>query len=108
MRQFHRVEKPAAAVIKHSNPCGCGEADDIGTALERAMAGDPQSAFGGIVALNRPVDAATAEGLASLFLEVVVAPGFQPEVAFQSTGPSSCQLSFNGKRLPAVSLRNWS
>lgn len=74
-------DRPAAAVIKHSNPCGCGEADEIGTALERAMAGDPQSAFGGIVALNRDVDAALADAIAqpNRFLEVILAPEFSDE-----------------------------
>ena len=69
-------ERPAVAVIKHTNPCGVALADTAAEAWRRALAADPVSAFGGIVALNREVDAATAEGLASLFLEVVVAPGF--------------------------------
>jgi len=68
--------RPTAAVIKHTNPCGVASADRLDEAWRRALAADPVSAFGGIVALNRPVDAATAEGLASIFLEVVVAPGF--------------------------------
>ena len=69
-------DRPAVAIIKHTNPCGVALADKLAEAWGRALAADPVSAFGGIVALNRPVDAATAEGLASLFLEVVVAPGF--------------------------------
>jgi phosphoribosylaminoimidazolecarboxamide formyltransferase/IMP cyclohydrolase len=68
--------EPAVAIIKHTNPCGVAVAETPVLAWERALAADPVSAFGGIVALNRMVDAATAEGLASLFLEVVVAPGF--------------------------------
>jgi phosphoribosylaminoimidazolecarboxamide formyltransferase/IMP cyclohydrolase len=71
-------ERPACAFIKHTNPCGVALGARIAEAWQRALAADPVSAFGGIVALNRPVDAATAEGLASLFLEVVVAPGFEP------------------------------
>jgi phosphoribosylaminoimidazolecarboxamide formyltransferase/IMP cyclohydrolase len=67
---------PAVAIIKHTNPCGVAVADALPLAWERALAADPVSAFGGIVALNREVEAVTAEGLASLFLEVVVAPGF--------------------------------
>jgi phosphoribosylaminoimidazolecarboxamide formyltransferase/IMP cyclohydrolase len=70
---------PACAIVKHMNPCGAAEADDPVTAWERALAGDPVSAFGGVVALTRPVDAALAERLAAIFLEVVVAPGFSPE-----------------------------
>ena len=72
-------ERPGVAIIKHTNPCGVALADRLADAWEKALAADPMSAFGGIVALNRPVDAMTAEGLASLFLEVVVAPGFEPE-----------------------------
>ena len=72
-------ERPAVAIIKHTNPCGVAVADGLADAWARALAADPVSAFGGIVALNRDVDAATAAGLASLFLEVVVAPGFSAE-----------------------------
>ncbi len=68
--------EPAVAIIKHTNPCGVAVAERLDLAWQRALAADPVSAFGGIVALNRAVDAATAEGLAGLFLEVVVAPGF--------------------------------
>jgi len=69
-------ERPAAAVIKHTNPCGCGVADDLSTAFARAWSGDPQSAFGGIVALNRRLDADLARLMASPehFLEVIIAP----------------------------------
>jgi len=72
-------ERPGVAIIKHTNPSGVALADRLPDAWSKALAADPVSAFGGIVALNRQVDAATAEGLASLFLEVVVAPGFEPE-----------------------------
>ncbi|MDG2148294.1 MAG: bifunctional phosphoribosylaminoimidazolecarboxamide formyltransferase/IMP cyclohydrolase [Planctomycetota bacterium] len=70
---------PAAAVIKHTNPCGCGVADDIATAFERAWLGDSQSAFGGIVSLNRPVteDLARAIAKPEHFLEVIVAPSYE-------------------------------
>jgi phosphoribosylaminoimidazolecarboxamide formyltransferase/IMP cyclohydrolase len=72
-------DRPAVAIIKHTNPCGVALADSLAEAWTRALAADPVSAFGGIVAFNREVDAATAEGLASLFLEVVVAPGFSDD-----------------------------
>jgi phosphoribosylaminoimidazolecarboxamide formyltransferase/IMP cyclohydrolase len=71
-------DRPAAAVIKHANPCGVSVADDIATAYERAHACDPVSAFGGIVAVNRAVPVAMAEALAPIFTEVVVAPGYEP------------------------------
>ncbi len=73
------VARAAAAVIKHTNPCGAALSDSLREAYVRARATDPVSAFGGIVALNRDVDRATAEELSSTFLEAVAAPGFAPE-----------------------------
>ncbi len=70
-------EGPAAVVIKHANPCGVAVADDITTAYVRAHDCDTDSAFGGIVAVNRPVTEAMAEALAPIFTEVVVAPGYE-------------------------------
>jgi phosphoribosylaminoimidazolecarboxamide formyltransferase/IMP cyclohydrolase len=72
-------EAPAAVVIKHANPCGAAVADDILTAYTRAHECDPVSAFGGIVALNRPCTLAVAEALGPVFTEVLVAPGFEPD-----------------------------
>jgi phosphoribosylaminoimidazolecarboxamide formyltransferase/IMP cyclohydrolase len=71
--------RAAAAVIKHTNPCGAALADNLREAYVRARSTDPVSAFGGIVALNRAVDLATAEELSSTFLEAVVAPDFDPK-----------------------------
>lgn len=70
---------PTAVAVKHMNPCGVGEGDTIYEAFEKAFAGDPTSIFGGIVALNREVDSETAEKLAAIFLEVIIAPGFTEE-----------------------------
>jgi phosphoribosylaminoimidazolecarboxamide formyltransferase/IMP cyclohydrolase len=69
-------DEPAAAVIKHTNPAGCAVADTVADAYADALATDPKSAFGGIVALNRECDAATAEQIIDSFKEVVVAPGY--------------------------------
>jgi phosphoribosylaminoimidazolecarboxamide formyltransferase len=69
-------DEPAAAVIKHTNPAGCATADTLAEAYADALSTDPMSAFGGIVALNRPCDAATAEQIVDSFKEVVVAPGY--------------------------------
>jgi len=66
---------PAAVVVKHANPCGAAEADALEAAFTGAWAGDSQAAFGGVVALSRPVDEATARQIAGRFIEVVVAPG---------------------------------
>ncbi len=73
--------KPAVAVLKHNNPCGCAVSDQIATATRNAMAGDPLSAFGSILGFNRPVDAAAAEILAEpgLFVEAIVAPSFDQD-----------------------------
>ena len=72
-------QHPAAAIIKHTNPCGCAISADIADAYRRAYECDPKSAFGGVVAVNRPLDAETAEQIAAIFVEVVIAPGFRPE-----------------------------
>ncbi len=71
------IDLPAAVVVKHTNPCGVATGSGAAEALLRALDADRVSAFGGIVALNRPVDAAAAEHLAGLFLECVVAPAFE-------------------------------
>ena len=72
---------PAAVVIKHNNPCGAAVADSLNVALQRALDGDPVSAFGSVLGLNRAVDAATAEVLCTpgLFIEAIAAPDFAPE-----------------------------
>ncbi|MFB6074036.1 MAG: bifunctional phosphoribosylaminoimidazolecarboxamide formyltransferase/IMP cyclohydrolase [Haloarculaceae archaeon] len=69
-------DEPASAVIKHTNPAGCAVAETPAEAYADALATDPKSAFGGIVALNRECDAATAEQIVDSFKEVVVAPGY--------------------------------
>ena len=68
----------ACVIVKHTNPCGAAERATLLGAWEAALAGDPVSAFGGVVALRGPVDRALAERLVSIFLEVVVAPSFEP------------------------------
>jgi len=72
-------EKPAVAIIKHSNPCGAAWADDVATAYDLALGTDSTSAFGGIVAMNRKVSGAVAKKIAGIFTEVVVAPAFSDE-----------------------------
>jgi phosphoribosylaminoimidazolecarboxamide formyltransferase/IMP cyclohydrolase len=68
-------DKPAVAIIKHANPCGVAIGADMKDAYLKALACDSTSAFGGIVALNRPLDGPTAEEIAKIFTEVVIAPG---------------------------------
>jgi phosphoribosylaminoimidazolecarboxamide formyltransferase/IMP cyclohydrolase len=67
---------PACVIVKHTNPCGAAERGGVNEAWDAALAADPVSAFGGVVAVTRPVDGLLAERLTSLFLEVVVAPGY--------------------------------
>ena len=76
VREF---DEPAAVVVKHTNPCGVATADGVAEAYERALATDEKSAFGGIVALNRRCDAATARQITDSFKEVVVAPEYTDE-----------------------------
>ncbi|MFO7893015.1 MAG: bifunctional phosphoribosylaminoimidazolecarboxamide formyltransferase/IMP cyclohydrolase [Longimicrobiales bacterium] len=73
---WSREDGVACCIIKHTTPCGLALGDDAEDAYRRALAGDPVSAFGGIVALNVPVTAAAAEAMATHFLEVIVAPDF--------------------------------
>jgi phosphoribosylaminoimidazolecarboxamide formyltransferase / IMP cyclohydrolase len=73
--EFAPGDGPACAIIKHANPCGVAQGESLVAAYRRALACDPTSAFGGIIALNRPLDAATAEEIATMFTEVVIAPG---------------------------------
>jgi len=79
MRLGAEFSGPAVAIIKHTNPCGCAVGDSVLDAYRRARETDPVSAFGGIVAVNRPVDAALGRELAETFLECVIAPGYAPE-----------------------------
>jgi phosphoribosylaminoimidazolecarboxamide formyltransferase/IMP cyclohydrolase len=71
--------EPAASVIKHTNPCGVATGSDAADAYVRARDADPLSAFGGIIGLNRPLDAATAEAIVTTFIEAVVAPSVEAE-----------------------------
>jgi len=70
-------ERPACVIVKHNNPCGAAVAGSVGDAYERALACDPLSAFGGVIVLNRPIDAALAERLHAHFVEVLLAPGYE-------------------------------
>ncbi|MHC1745584.1 MAG: bifunctional phosphoribosylaminoimidazolecarboxamide formyltransferase/IMP cyclohydrolase [Negativicutes bacterium] len=72
-------DQPAATIIKHTNPCGTGIGSTLAAAYQKAYMADPVSAFGGIVAVNRVVDAATAAQIGEIFIEAVIAPGFEPE-----------------------------
>ena len=79
--EFANDPQACVAILKHTNPCGMALGDTLEEAYRAALAGDPVSAFGGIVAMNRPIDAATAKLLTEIFLECVVAPGCAEDAA---------------------------
>ncbi len=95
---------PAAAVIKHSNPCGFAVHERLSEAYRLAREGDPLSAFGGIVALNRACDRATAEVIAETFIEGVVAPGFSAEALELLGKKKNLRLVAVGELVPARGL----
>ncbi|OYV85840.1 MAG: bifunctional phosphoribosylaminoimidazolecarboxamide formyltransferase/IMP cyclohydrolase, partial [Acidiphilium sp. 21-68-69] len=72
-------DRPAVVIVKHANPCGVALGADLAEAWDRALECDPVSAFGGIIAVNRPLDAAAAEKMASIFSEVIIAPDAAPD-----------------------------
>ncbi len=103
VRQF---EAPACVIVKHANPCGVAVAADLRTAYERAYEPDPTSAFGGIIAFNRPLDAATAAAIVERqFVEVIVAPACAPAALAALAGKQNVRVLETGPldRVPAPS-----
>ena len=88
--------RPAVAIIKHANPCGVAIDEEVAGAYAKALACDPVSAYGGIVALNRPLDAATAGQIARLFTEVVIAPDASEEARALLAGKQNLRLLLTG------------
>ncbi|MBN2171557.1 MAG: bifunctional phosphoribosylaminoimidazolecarboxamide formyltransferase/IMP cyclohydrolase [Candidatus Krumholzibacteriota bacterium] len=86
------LDGPAAAVIKHGNPCGVGFGADIGAALAAAWSSDPVSAYGSVIALSHPADEAVAAALAKKFVEVLVAPGYLPAARERLLGKKKLRL----------------
>jgi phosphoribosylaminoimidazolecarboxamide formyltransferase/IMP cyclohydrolase len=78
-RMVAPFEGPAVVIVKHNNPCGVGRGEDLETAYRRALECDPLSAFGSVIAVNRPATRELAEAMTDLFVEVIVAPGFDEE-----------------------------
>ena len=83
---------PASVIVKHNNPCGTAENAALAEAYRQALACDPVSAFGGVLAFNRPLDAATAAEVAKLFVECIVAPGYDPAAREALTGKKNLRL----------------
>ncbi len=91
-RAAYDFADPTVAIIKHANPCGIALGTDVADAYTKAFACDPVSAFGGVVAANRPVTRAMAEAMADVFTEVVVAPGFEPAALELLTAKKNVRL----------------
>jgi phosphoribosylaminoimidazolecarboxamide formyltransferase/IMP cyclohydrolase len=89
---------PACAIVKHNNPCGCALGESAHDAYERAFACDPMSAYGGVIAINRPVDLACAQALSKQFVEVLLAPGFDP---------NALELLTQKKNVRLLELADW-
>ncbi|MBK5444606.1 MULTISPECIES: bifunctional phosphoribosylaminoimidazolecarboxamide formyltransferase/IMP cyclohydrolase [unclassified Peribacillus] len=99
--------EPAAVAVKHMNPCGVGVGTTILEAYEKAYEADSTSIFGGIIALNREVDKATAEKLHEIFLEIIIAPGFTEEAVEVLTSKKNLRLltiDFNSAKKPERKL----
>jgi phosphoribosylaminoimidazolecarboxamide formyltransferase/IMP cyclohydrolase len=85
-------ERPASAVIKHTNPCGCAEADALADSYRRAFEADPVSAFGGVLAFNRRLDEDTAHEIAKTFIEAIAAPDYSAEALAVLTAKKNLRL----------------
>jgi phosphoribosylaminoimidazolecarboxamide formyltransferase/IMP cyclohydrolase len=91
-------ELPACVIVKHNNPCGVAVASDVRDAYERARDCDPVSAYGGVIVVNRPVDAALGELLAGTFVEVLLAPGYDEAALAALTRKPNTRVMLNGDR----------
>lgn len=92
LRAAYDFDTPAVAIIKHANPCGIATADTVEQAHALAHACDPVSAFGGVIAANRPITRAAAESIAEIFTEVIVAPSFEPDALELLTAKKNLRL----------------
>jgi phosphoribosylaminoimidazolecarboxamide formyltransferase/IMP cyclohydrolase len=90
--EFGPTADPAVAIIKHTNPCGVATGVTVLEAYLRALEADPVSAFGGVIGINRVVDAAAAEEIAKLFVEAIVAPSFTPEAVARFASKKNLRL----------------
>jgi len=85
-------ERPTIVIVKHLSPCGIASADNLVSAYRSALECDPVSAYGGVIASNRPVDQALAEAVGGLFVECIIAPGFSPEAVLALARKKNCRL----------------
>ena len=75
----NEFERPAVAIVKHTNPCGCAEQESLVEAYRKAFEADPVSAYGGVIGINRPIDEETAREIAKTFIEAIAAPDYSAE-----------------------------
>lgn len=99
-------EQPAIAIIKHANPCGVAVAENITEAFKKALACDPVSAYGGIIATNRTLDVATVQALGNLFLEVIIAPDAEKEAITLLEKKKNLRLLLTGG-MPETERKNF-
>ncbi len=105
LREF---ELPACAIVKHANPCGVGVAAELGAAYDKAHSGDPLSAYGGVVALNRRVDPPVAQRLNEQFVEVLIAPEYTADaVAILAEKPGTRVLEDRERRRSSPGERDY-
>jgi phosphoribosylaminoimidazolecarboxamide formyltransferase/IMP cyclohydrolase len=88
----NEFDSPAAAIVKHTNPCGCAEQSTLAEAYRKAFECDPVSAFGGVIGLNRPLDEETAREIAKTFVEAIAAPAYLPEALAVLSGKKNLRL----------------
>ncbi len=107
--EFDPKRTAAVAIIKHANPCGVAEGASLAKAYEKALRCDPVSAFGGIVALNRPLDAEAATEIVKIFTEVIIAPDASPEAIAIIAAKKNLRLLVTGglpdPRVPGLTMR---
>jgi phosphoribosylaminoimidazolecarboxamide formyltransferase/IMP cyclohydrolase len=102
------LERPTICIVKHLSPCGIASADDLAAAFAAALASDNRSAFGGVIASNRPFDEAVARALGDLFVECIAAPAFTPEARQALVARKNCRLVAipNSTLAPGYELRS--
>ncbi len=106
-RAVQDLPAPASVIVKHNNPCGAAVADTAAQAFRRALASDPESAYGGIVAFNCEVDEEAAMALREIFLEVIVAPAYRPEAITHLAKKKACRvLRMKEEDVPALEIRS--
>lgn len=101
------IAEPAAVLVKHANPCGVATGSTLVNAFTDALASDPVSAFGGILAVNRPLDGAMVDAIGSLFLEVIIAPEFTEEAQQKLSQKKNLRLLVAAAETHASPLAGW-